>query len=93
MNIIREIDHCRCMGVTYPLHVYDPDTFAVPEHSIDITDYFIARSIYAVPSFSNVLHPFFIDNSGLMICLPEQERFWLEFESDVEMIAYKLKNL
>ena len=85
---------CRCKGRGYTLRVCDPDFFTVPAQAIEVSEYFIARSVYVVPSFAEVLLPYFDSvPDAAVYTLPETHRFWLVFPTVADAIAFKLTHL
>ena len=84
---------CKCQGACYELRICDPDSFRVPDEAIEVSEYFIARSVYAMPSFSEILLPYYKMTNGAIYCLPERIRFWLLFDTVADAISFKLTYL
>ncbi len=87
------IEICKCQGKNYELRVCDPDFFKVPDEAIEVSQYFIARSVYAVPSFADILLPYFDRVGAAIYTLPEHHRFWLVFPTVADAISFKLTHL
>ena len=87
------VETCKCQGKTYELRVCDPDVFFVPDNSIEVSQFFIALTLYAVPSFSEILLPYFEQGGEAIYRLDGQHRFWLLFPTVADAIAFKLTHL
>jgi hypothetical protein len=87
------VEQCRCQGAGYELRVCDPDGFAIPDAAIEVSKFFIARSVYSVPSFSEILLPYFAQGGQAIYRLDGQLRFWLLFPTVADSIAFKLTHL
>lgn len=91
---VSRVELCKCQGRNYELRVCDSDFFKVPDEAIEVSQFFIARSVYAVPSFSEILLPYFQQGWNRAIyTLPERHRFWLLFPTVADAVAFKLTHL
>lgn len=84
---------CLCGSSKFDLFVCDPDSFAIPQHALELDQVKSTGSLYHNTYFAIDLLPYFIGNSGKLLTLPERRRFWLTFESNEAMIEFKLTYL